>query len=194
MSDVLRTAKPDSARVGVTKRSPWPGAWMALASSLLSGFACWFWLMPQLTSGVRPGLEATGVTSQLAEVADADLAGALSTTGLPAATTALLRQSSRSCTQRLAWVTLMRGGGESPEAVRLRSGNYFSPVIRLPAAPVRVAIPFPGPYASGEGILTVLGADAGLTVALMPSWPIPPNTSSATHRVMWHPSESCKQP
>ena len=167
---------------------------MALASSLLSGLACWFWLLPQLTAEMGPKPETTGITSELAEVAEADLAGALATTGLPAATTARLRQNSRSCTQRLAWVTLARGSGPSQEAVRLRSGNYFSPVLKLPATPVRVAIPFPGPYASGEGVLTVLGADAGLTVALTPSWSILPNTPSATHRVTWRPSESCKQP
>lgn len=150
--------------------------------------------MPQLIAEIRPGPQATGITSELAEVADADFTDALSTTGLPAATTALVKQSSRNCMQRLAWVTLVHGGGQSQEAIRLRSGNYFSPVIRLPATPVRVAIPFPGPYASGEGNLTVLGADAGLTVALTPSWSILPNTPSATHRVTWRPSESCKKP
>jgi hypothetical protein len=192
MSDVQRTVRPASAHVGDTTRSPCPGAWMALVSSLLSGWACWVWLMPQLIGELRPGAEATAVTSELAEVADSDLADALSTTGLPAATTASLRQSPRSCTERLAWVTLVRGRGQSPETVRLRSGNYFSPVLKLPATPVRVAIPFPGPYASGEGNLTVLGADAGLTVALTPAWSILPNTSSAMHRVTWRPSEDCK--
>lgn len=169
----------------------WPGAWSAAAMLLVSGLVCWFWLMPQLMAERRSRLGNGGVASELAEVGEADLAGALSTMDLPDATLARLQKAPRSCGQKLAWVTLARQPGGAPETVRLRSGNHFSPVFWLPETPVRVAIPYPAPYESGRGSLTVLGATSATTVALTPAWTIPAGSLNVTHAVTWRPSGDC---
>ena len=41
--------------------------------------------------------------------------------------------------------------------VRIRSGSYLSPPIKLTTTPQRVAIPYPAPYPAGRGVLTLIG-------------------------------------
>jgi hypothetical protein len=41
--------------------------------------------------------------------------------------------------------------------VRIRSGQYVSPPIKLTPAPQRIAIPYPAPYPTGRGVLTLVG-------------------------------------
>jgi hypothetical protein len=161
---------------------------------LLSGLACWLWLLPQLTVALDPAPATADQSFQLSEVEEADLSDALSTMEIPAATAARVRADLRSCTLRLAWVSLLRGPGTEPESVRVRSGTYFSPLIPLPDTPVRVAIPYPAPYELGRGVISVLGVSTGLTVALTPPWRIAENATTATHPVLWTPNESCRRP
>ena len=77
---------------------------------------------------------------------------------------------------------------------RLQSGHYFSPRFAVTDTPIRVAIPYPGPYASGHGTLTVLGADHDMVVALSPAWHVGVNAGPATHAVTWHPDPRCVRP
>ncbi len=107
---------------------------------------------------------------------------------------ARLLKGTRDCGGRLAWVTLSRSDDATAQMARLRSGNYFSPAFAVTKTPVRVAIPYPAPYESGHGTLTVLGADENLAVALSPAWQIPVTTGAATHAVTWRPVGSCSKP
>jgi hypothetical protein len=162
--------------------------------AMLSEIARWFWLLPQLPAGnlLQPG--TSSMASEVAEAQEIDLEGALSTMNLPGSAFAHLQKDSRDCRARLAWVTLSRPDGEGAQAVRLRSGTYFSPAFAVTKAPVRVAIPYPAPYETGRGSLTVLGADANLAMALTPAWHIPVNASIATQDVIWHPDAGCSKP
>ena len=177
-----------------SRSSAWPGSWQLGATAVLSGLACWFWLFPQYAAENAGKAEIGSVASEIAEVSESDLAGALSTMSLSGSTVARLRKGSRDCANRLAWVTLSLPNRESEQRVRLRSGNYFSPAFTVTRMPVRVAIPYPAPYESGHGTLTVVGADDSLVVALSPGWHVPTNTGTAAHAVSWHPASSCVKP
>jgi hypothetical protein len=63
----------------------------------------------------------------------------------------------KNCKVPLAWVTLTQRPGEHGDLVRIRSGSYVSPPIKLTPAPQRVAIPYPAPYPAGRGVLTLVG-------------------------------------
>ena len=62
----------------------------------------------------------------------------------------------KNCKAPLGWVTLTQVNGHGG-MVRIRSGNYVSPPIKLTPTPQRVAIPYPAPYPTGRGVLTLLG-------------------------------------
>ena len=188
---MLRQASRTSDR---TSAASMPGALLCSATAVLSGLACWFWLLPQLMAEGRLQLEIGSPVSEMTEVLENDLTGALSTMNLPGSSIARLQKGTRDCGARLAWVTLSRPNDDEAKPARLRSGNYFSPPFTITKTPVRVAIPYPAPYESGRGVLTVLGADANLTMALTPAWHIPANTGTATHAVTWHPVANCTKP
>jgi len=63
----------------------------------------------------------------------------------------------KNCKAPLGWVTLTQRPGGNGGMVRIRSGNYLSPPIKLTPAPQRVAIPYPAPYPTGRGVLTLVG-------------------------------------
>jgi hypothetical protein len=62
----------------------------------------------------------------------------------------------KNCKAPLAWVTLTQRNGHGG-MVRVRSGQYLSPPIKLTPAPQRIAIPYPAPYPVGRGVLTLVG-------------------------------------
>jgi len=62
----------------------------------------------------------------------------------------------KNCKVPLAWVTLTQRNGHGG-MVRIRSGSYLSPPIKLTPAPQRVAVPYPAPYPAGRGVLTLIG-------------------------------------
>lgn len=63
----------------------------------------------------------------------------------------------KNCKAPLGWVTLTQRPGDHGDLVRVRSGAYLSPPIKLTAVPQRVAIPYPAPYPTGHGVLTLVG-------------------------------------
>ena len=63
----------------------------------------------------------------------------------------------KNCKVPLAWVTLTQRPGGHGGMVRIRSGSYTSPPIKLTPAPQRVAVPYPAPYPTGRGVLTLVG-------------------------------------
>lgn len=97
---------------------------------------------------------AVGEESSLEVLLPADINAALPT--LDPATTKAAVDDAKNCKVPLAWVTLTQRNGHGG-MVRIRSGQYQSPPIKLTPVPQRVAIPYPAPYPTGRGVLTLVG-------------------------------------
>jgi hypothetical protein len=82
--------------------------------------------------------------------------------------------------------------GQSQETVRLISGGYYSPIFKLSGTPVRIAIPYPAPYDSGHGVLTMLHTGGDASVALRPALLLTTQNTSITRQVTWQPGQICK--
>ncbi len=155
----------------------------------ISGVACWFWL----TAGLASQSNATAPNvSDLAEVGEPDIAGALTTTSLPNAALAQFREAKDGgCRRPLAWVSLVSPPGEPPSRIRLISGTYYSPIFQVSETPVRVAVPFPAPYETGHGTLTAIDVGGSATISLLPAWRVSAQEGKATRAVTWRPVTNC---
>jgi hypothetical protein len=89
---------------------------------------------------------------------------------LDPATSEKLASRAKECSVPLAQVAIWKTPGASGGAIRIRSGSYISPVFTLNDTPQRVAIPFPAPYASGQGLISVEGAADGAVISISPAW------------------------
>jgi hypothetical protein len=107
-----------------------------------------------LPSLVREKPVAVGEESTLEVLVPADIAAALPT--LDPGTSKVAVDDAKNCKVPLAWVTLTQRNGHGG-LVRVRSGQYLSPPIKLTTAPQRVAVPYPAPYPTGRGVLTLVG-------------------------------------
>ena len=156
---------------------------------MLTGAVCWLWLAATPPSAAET---ADPASSTLAAVEEQDIVAALATiTGSPAVL-AQYRASAKTCPQPLAWVSIRRAANQPPGTARLRSGAYFSPLFDLTDAPTRIAIPYPAPYGSGRGSLTVIAIGAGAQVALSPAWQVAAQPGGATHAVTWSAAQACR--
>jgi len=109
---------------------------------------------------VLPGIGSNkpavvGEESTLEVLLPADINAALPTLD-PGASKAAV-DDAKSCKAPLGWVTLRQLPGGNGGMVRIRSGTYTSPPIQLTNVPQRVAIPYPAPYPTGRGVLTLIG-------------------------------------
>lgn len=191
-SETQRPIAPTEARAD--DQGGVPGLWPAVAVAALSGIVCWMWLMSGAATATAPKGGAEAVLGELARVDDRDVSAALATIDGSTAFLTQFKEHAGSCPRPLAWVTLVSAPGEPPGQVRLRSGRYFSPVFNLSDVPVRVAIPYPSPYETGHGKLTVMDVGGGAVVALLPAWHVSARDGDATREVIWHPGSRCKQP
>jgi hypothetical protein len=170
-------------------RGALPGIGLTIAIAVISGGVCWFWLTTGRANQLRP--TAPNV-SDLTEVDDGEIAGALTTISLPNAVLGQFREGKDGgCRRPLAWVTLVSAPGEPPSHIRLISGAYFSPVFDVSATPVRVAVPFPAPYETGHGVLTAIDVGGSTTIALLPAWRVSAQDGKTTRAVTWHPVKNC---
>ena len=119
-----------------------------------------------------------------------DLPAALGTVSGTAQQLAQMAEPDR-CGRRLAWVTVVRAPGQPPGRIRLRSGSYVSPAFDLMETPVRVAMPYPAPYPTGHGTISVVGATTDAIVALTPAWHVSAQAGMAVQEVTWTPAASC---
>ncbi|KMO10714.1 hypothetical protein [Methylobacterium platani] len=181
-----------SSRPAGAGRAAWPGSAPAAASAVAAGLVCWFVLLPQLAERAPP--PAGGDAALLAEVAPDERSGALATMEPRSPVTAKARQDAGAgqeegaCGVRLAWISLARAPGEPPGSVRILSGGYASPLFPLTETPARVAIPYPAPYETGRGSLTVLESGAAAVVALTPPWRVAVRSGREDRAVTWHPA------
>lgn len=162
---------------------------LGLAIALGSGLAFAVWGLPRLAGEDR----GAASTSRLAEVAPDDVAGALSTMDLSSADRARLADG-RACTARLAWVSIVPAPGQHGVRIRLQSGGYVSPMFTLGEQPVRVALPYPAPYAAGRGTLGVFAVGGAGIVGLQPAWHVAASDVEARRAVTWQPDKGCSDP
>jgi hypothetical protein len=93
----------------------------------------------------------------------------------------------RQCKTPLAFVTLSTGQGSA--SIRIRSGTYVSPAITLTEAPRRIAIPFPAPYPTGKGVISIEGTARGLNAWLSPLRHIETLNGVEAIPVVWTPKD-----
>jgi hypothetical protein len=110
-------------------------------------------VLPRIV-GDKPAA-AVGEESTLEVLAPADINAALPT--LDPGTTKAAVDDAKNCKVPLGWVTLTQRPGGNGGMVRIRSGQYVSPPIKLTPTPQRVAVPYPAPYPTGRGVLTLVG-------------------------------------
>ena len=108
---------------------------------------------PSVVGGNKPA--AVGEESTLEVLVPADINAALPT--LDPGTSKAAVDDARNCKVPLGWVTLTQRPGGNGGIVRVRSGQYVSPPIKLTTTPQRVAVPYPAPYPAGRGVLTLVG-------------------------------------
>jgi hypothetical protein len=137
-----RGKKPGSSR----------GTWIGIAGGLaIAGIAA-IVVLPGLR-GDKPA--SLGEESTLEVLIPADINAALPT--LDPGTSKAAVDDAKNCKAPLAWVTLTQRPSGHGGMVRVRSGSYQSPPIKLTAIPQRIAIPYPAPYPTGRGVLTLVG-------------------------------------
>jgi hypothetical protein len=171
------------------QRSAPPGLGLGLAIAVISAVVCWFWLA---SGRANPLGAAAPNVSTLTEVSDSEIDGALTTMSPSNAALEPFREAKDgSCRRPLAWVSVVSAPGEPPGKIRLISGTYYSPLFEVSATPVRVAIPYPAPYETGRGMLTVIDAGGSATISLIPDWRVSAQDGKTTHTVIWRPVKSC---
>jgi len=171
-----------------------PGLWPAATVVLLSGIVGWVWLMSGAGTATTPEAGAQAVVSELGQVDDRDVTGALTTMNGSNEFLAQFKQRTGACPLPLAWVSLALAPGQPATTIRLRSGTYFSPVFNLSNVPVRLAVPYPAPYETGHGTLTAMDVGGSAIIALLPAWHVSAQNGEATREVTWRIGSRCKPP
>jgi len=167
-----------------------PGLLPAGAIAVLSTIGCWLWLASAASLATAPIPAAAPAANQLAEVSAQDITGALGTMSGSETFLAQFKERTTRCPVPLAWVAVAHAPGQPDGTVRLHVGKYFSPSFTVTATPQRIAIPYPGPYEAGHGVLIVLSSSGGATLALTPPWTLP-QAGEATREVSWYPTKHC---
>lgn len=138
-----RSKKPGSSR----------GIVIGIAGGLVIAAIAAGVVLPRIVGDKPPA--AVGQESTLEVLAPGDINAALPT--LDPGTSKAAVDDAKNCKVPLAWVTLTQRPGGNGGMVRVRSGSYLSPPIKLTPAPQRVAVPYPAPYPTGRGVLTLVG-------------------------------------
>jgi hypothetical protein len=120
----------------------------------------------------------------------ADAIGAAMVTLEPGVASALASEA-KACRAPLAMMVLSKATGSPESAVRIRSGSYLSPTFHIGATPVRIAVPFPTPYATGRGQLSVEGPQEGLRVTLYPTWGSANAPNANVINIWWYTDKPC---
>jgi hypothetical protein len=143
-----RPARPQPPR---PRKPGSSGTWIGIVGGVaIAGIAAAV-VLPGVVGNKPPPV---GDESTLEVLVPGDINAALPT--LDPGTSKAAVDDAKNCKAPLAWVTLTQRNGHGG-MVRIRSGAYISPPIKLTPAPQRVAVPYPSPYPTGRGVLTLLG-------------------------------------
>jgi hypothetical protein len=115
---------------------------------------------------------------------------AAATTLLPSAAGALIEDAQR-CRVPLISMTLEKGTAPLGSTIRIRSGSYVSPYFAITDSTQRVAVPYPTPYGSGSGIMTVEGNAKGAIVGFNPTQTMVDLPGAKSIPVVWRAVSPC---
>lgn len=180
-----RRREPGDA--GGNGRGPSRGILITILGAVVSGGIAAATLAPGPTTGGEP--PAGTSEPSLMPLAPADIPAALPTLDPVTAKAAL--DDAKSCKAPLAWVTLAKRPGSRGGMVRIASGAYVSPPIQLTDVRQRIATPYPAPYPTGRGVLSLLGDANEVWVQLYPGWFVPTLSGTASVNVHWTPRNPC---
>jgi hypothetical protein len=170
------------------KRDPSPGIMITIVGALVTAGIATAAVFPGLIGG-KPSGPAGDVEPTLSALAPTDLTRALPT--LDPTTSKDAVEDAKSCKAPLAWVTLVKRPGSRGGMVRISSGTYLSPPFQLTDAPQRIAIPYPAPYPTGRGVLSLVGDADELWFYLTPGWFVQTLKGTASINVHWTPGNPC---
>jgi hypothetical protein len=173
---------------GGKKRGPSRGIMIIIIGAVITAGIVTATVFPDLT-GAKPSGPAGDAEPALSALAPADITIALPT--LDPTTSKAAVEDAKSCKAPLAWVTLVKRPGSRGGMVRISSGSYLSPPIRLTDAPQRIAIPYPAPYPTGRGALSLVGDADEVWFYLTPGWFVQTLKGSASINVHWTPGNPC---
>lgn len=142
-----RQEPPSAKRPGPSRR-----IWIGIAGALIIAGIAGAIVVPNIVRETPP---VAGEESTLDVLLPGDINAALPT--LDPGTSRSAVDDAKSCKAPLAWVTLKQQGSGNGGMVRIRSGAYLSPPIKLTPVPQRIAVPYPAPYPTGRGVLTLVG-------------------------------------
>jgi hypothetical protein len=171
------------------KRSPSRGMIITIVGALVTAGIATAAVFPDRIGGGTPSGPAGDAEPTLSALAPADVATALPT--LDPATSKAAVDDAKSCKASLGWVTLVKRPGSRGGMVRIRSGTYLSPSFQLTDAPQRIAIPYPAPYPTGRGVLSLVGDANEVWFYLTPGWFVPTLKGTASINVHWTPKNPC---
>jgi hypothetical protein len=170
------------------KRRPSRGIMITIIGALVTAGIATAAVSPGLVGGKPPG-PAGDAEPTLSALAPMDITDALRT--LEPATSKAAVEDSKSCKAPLAWVILVKRPGSRGGMVRISSGSYLSPPFQLTDAPQRIAIPYPAPYPTGRGVLSLVGDADEVWFYLTPGWFVQTLKGTASINVHWTPRNPC---
>jgi hypothetical protein len=183
VAEHVRTAVPDAGE-------PNPPA-AKKRRGLLVGIVGGFLTAGAVVLALNGGLPFMKKGPTLSLVAPAEITDAARTLDPANPKSEQYASEAKKCSVPLAWVDIWKTPSASGGTIRIRSGDYISPPFTLTDAPQRVAIPFPAPYATGQGVLSVEGAANGAVISISPAWHINSLPGSASLDVVWTPKDPC---
>jgi hypothetical protein len=170
------------------KRGPSRGILITIIGALVTAGIATAAVFPDLIGG-KPSGPAGDAEPTLSALAPTDIAIALPT--LDPVTSKAAVEDAKSCKAPLAWVTLVKRPGSRGGMVRISSGSYLSPPFQLADAPRRIAIPYPAPYPTGRGVLSLVGDADEVWFYLTPGWFVQILKGTASINVHWTPGNPC---
>jgi hypothetical protein len=170
------------------KRGPSQGILITIIGAVVTAGIATAAVFPGPIGG-KPSGPPGDAEPTLSALAPADITTALPT--LDQATSKAAVEDAKSCKAPLAWVTLVKRPSSRGGMVRISSGSYLSPPFLLTDAPQRIAIPYPAPYPTGRGVLSLVGDADEVWFYLTPGWFVQTLKGTASINVHWTPRNPC---
>jgi len=170
------------------KRGPSRGILITIIGGLITAGIATGVVLPNIIGGGSG--PASSEEPILAPLAPSDITAALPT--LDPATSKAAVDDAKNCKVPLATVIVaQRPGGRGGGMVRIRSGTYVSPPIAVTNTPQRIAVPYPSPYPTGRGVLSLVGDADEVWMYLKPGWFVPTLKGAASINVHWTVGNPC---
>lgn len=101
-------------------------------------------------------------------------------------------EEAKACRAPIAQMRISKADTNGRGVIRIRAGNYLSPAFTVGDAPINVAVPFPAPYETGKGEISIEGAATGVFVEMTPGVTVNNDTSTLrTVPVWWQTDKPC---